>query len=153
MLDAFAKTYIQSGLAQKQRAAESSIEFIEKELNRITDSLEIAEEVLERFRAGQKTINLTSEGERILEELFELEKQLAEEEARKKYYDYLKGYIESKKDFSTVVAPSIIGIQDPLLLKLISRLSELYAQRNQMGVNAREVNPIHFLKPLIPRSI
>ena len=44
LLDAFAEAYIQGGLAQKQMAAKNSIEFIEKELKRVADSLEIVEE-------------------------------------------------------------------------------------------------------------
>ena len=53
-------------------------------------------------------------------------------ETQNKYYHYLKNYIESNQELETVIAPSAMGIQDPLLNSLILQLNELITQKSSL---------------------
>ena len=54
--------YIQQGLENKRTTADSTIVFINKQLNIIADSLSVAEEKLEKFRLTNRILDLSREG-------------------------------------------------------------------------------------------
>jgi hypothetical protein len=92
--------------------------------------VEDVKEVFQMRRGGA----LTVEGSNLFTKVSELEGQLSTEQARLNYLYYLQDYIVSNNDFSTVASPSGLGIQDPVLAGYITRLIELYSNRNKMNL-------------------
>jgi uncharacterized protein involved in exopolysaccharide biosynthesis len=80
-------------LDRKNHLASITIDYIEKQLNEISDSLSQTENNLQIFRSSNQILNVTEQANGISTQYINLQNQLAELTARKKYYDYVSGYL------------------------------------------------------------
>ena len=128
-------------LDRKNHLASFTIDYIEKQLSEISDSLKQTENNLQSFRSSNQLLNITEQANSISTQYTDLQNQLATLAARKKYYDYVSGYL-SKNDFSDMIVPASIGIPDPLLNSLMSELIAAQAQRSNLIKNNQEKNPL-----------
>ncbi|WP_185155943.1 GumC family protein, partial [Fulvivirga kasyanovii] len=122
-------------LERKNLAATRSIEFIEEQLDEISDSLKIFESQVERFKKQNIATDLEGEGLNLYEKLVKLEEQRVELKIKRNYYNYVLEYLEKDNDLNTIVPPSSVGIEDPIVTQLIANLvkeqSELQAFMGQ----------------------
>jgi capsular exopolysaccharide synthesis family protein len=49
------------------------------------------------------------------------------------YHEYLKEYLTSRNESGLIVSPSVMGIADPLIIRLVEELSQLQLQQRQLG--------------------
>ena len=141
LLNAFADTYIQYGLDLKNAISDNTIEFIDQQVIGIQDSLNYAEDLLQRFRSDNKVIDLGSKGSKLLDNMIEIENELSKEKFKLEYYNSIRRYLDRGESLSSVSIPSAIGIEDPVMNKMILDLTTLYAQRNQLESIVSESNP------------
>ncbi len=127
--------YIQQGLDFKNKTAEKTIKFIDQQLGFISDSLKNAENRLENFRLSNKLIDLSSEGTAIKTRLEDYNKEKVEAGLQKQYYEYLADYIKSRNESGEIVAPSVMGVTDQLLIGLVNELATLQNQKTQLMYN------------------
>lgn len=132
-LDTLMSAYIQQGLEWKNQAAQQTIEFIEGQLGVIRTDLSRAESNMETFRQDNRFVDLTTEGNLVLQRLerYEIEKNTLN--LQMQYYEYLKEYLTSRNESGLIVSPSVMGISDPLLIRLVEELSQLQLQQKQVG--------------------
>src|SRR5512133_1413754 len=129
------------GLEWKNRSAAKTIEFIELQLGLISDSLDRAESNMENFRLNNRFVDLTLEGTLVLERLekFEGEKNISG--LQMQYYKYLLDYIDSSEEKGSVISPSIMGVTDPVLVKLVEDFARLQQQKKQLAFTLNENVP------------
>ena len=125
--------YIRYGLENKNQTADSTISFIENQLLIIMDSLALAEKKLEVFRKDNRFIDISSEGNYIQNRLGQFESEKATFELQLRYYQYLDNYLESKDTAGSIISPSVMGITDQVLLRLVSEFSEIQKQIAEVG--------------------
>jgi capsular exopolysaccharide synthesis family protein len=140
-LNHHARAFIENGLEEKNQIASATIRFIDEQISGISDSLQEAESDFQKFRSRNKVINISTEGNYAMEKLENLVSQKSDLQRRSKYYDYLYDYIMNSTDFDDVIVPNTMGIADPSLNNLVSRLAESYATRNRLLMTARENSP------------
>jgi tyrosine-protein kinase Etk/Wzc len=129
-------------LNRKNHLASITIDYIEKQLNEISDSLSQTEDNLQSFRSSNQLLNITEQANSISNQYTDLQNQLAALAARKKYYDYVSGYLSKNDNFSNMIVPASIGIPDPLLNSLMSDLIAAQAQQSNLVKNNQEKNPL-----------
>lgn len=129
-------------LDRKNHLATITIDYIEKQLNEISDSLNQTENNLQRFRSSNQLLNINEQANSISSQYTDLQNQLAALVARKKYYDYVSGYLSKNDNFSNIIVPASIGIPDPLLNSLMSELIAAQAQRSNLINSNQEKNPL-----------
>ncbi|MCG8701170.1 MAG: hypothetical protein MI922_24160, partial [Bacteroidales bacterium] len=140
-LNKLSEIYIRSNLKDKNITSENTINFIDEQINGIIDSLEITGLRLQKFRSTNKVINLSEEGSFLFKKMQDLQTERAALEIKDKYYGYLLEYVNMKNDFSDVVAPSVVGIQDQLLSELVSNLNKLNLERRNLNLSVFENSP------------
>lgn len=140
-LNKLSEVYIRTNLENKNLTSYNTLKFIDEQLKEIIDSLETAGMNLQEFRSKNNLIDLTKEGNLLLDQLESLKTEKTKLEVNQRYYEYLRDYINNKNDFSEVVAPSVIGIQDALLNSLVSKLNELYLQKKTLSFNIHKNAP------------
>ena len=123
-LNTLMSTYLEQELSEKNEVYANTIKFIDSQVSGVADSLKFFEKELEAFRSQNKTINLSSEGAAVYDQLSELEGQLKNEEFKRKYYKSLSDYL-IRENYKDLVVPSGIGIDDPILNGLIQNLMTL----------------------------
>ena len=140
-LNSHAKTFIESGLEEKNRTANATIEFIDRQISGISDSLQEAESDFQEFRSQNRLINISSEGNYAMEKLESLIAQKSNYQRMIKYYDYLYDYIQNKDEFQDVIVPSTMGITDQSLNNLVKQLSDAYTARSRLRMTTTENSP------------
>lgn len=139
--------YIKQGLELKNKASELTINFIDSQLGIISDSLVRAERNMENFRLGNRLIDISQEGASIQAKLERIDNEKATLLLQKRYYEYLRNYIESRNETGDIIAPSVVMREsDNLLIQLVNELSQLQKQKNQMAMSLNESQmPVRFL--------
>ena len=141
-LNKLMEVFIRSDLDEKNQTAINTIKFIDNLLMEITDSLASAESNLMQFRQSNKIIDISKEGSAVLEKLESFQQEKSQLDIKLKYYHYLLDYVTSKSDFKDIIAPSVVGINDPVLMSLLTQLSDLYSKKAELLFAAKENNPL-----------
>ncbi len=135
--------YIQNGLDEKNQTSINAIIFIDEQLGFVTDSLARTEDLLQNFRMNNKLFNFSQEGNAVFERLTQLQSEKLAITTQLNYYEYLQKYIENESTLNQIVAPSVIGVADPLLNSLVNDLTKLSAEKILLSSNSNpEKNPI-----------
>ncbi|PKP27600.1 MAG: hypothetical protein CVU06_01545 [Bacteroidetes bacterium HGW-Bacteroidetes-22] len=140
-LNTLTNEYLARGLNKKNMIAIKTIEFIDRELIGIRDSLTLAEVQLENFRRDNQIMQLDVEAQQVFEYMKDLDKQKAELLMKGKYYKYLKTYIEERNDIDDLVVPSSMGVEDPLLTQLLADLTHLHEEKSALLLTSTRKNP------------
>lgn len=152
-LNKLMEVYLDYGLGIKNETTDQTIEFIEQQLSTISDSLKIAENDLENFRLANKLIDISSEGTIIKDKLERIDAEKTNTIMQKSYYEYLRNYVESKNENTDIIAPSVMGVTDQLLIKLVDELSVLQKQKRQLSINLYEsTEPLQIIETNISNA-
>lgn len=127
-LDKLAAIFLNYNLEKKNKEANRTIEFIDKQLVGVTDSLAITEENLQKFRSKKMVMNLSAQGQVIIDQAMKLENEKARLAIEYDYYLYLAQYLSKDNIGEVPIAPATIGITDPGLTKLVMDLAEVQGQ-------------------------
>ena len=134
-LNKLMEVYIRQGLEDKNRTADSTINFINKQLLTIADSLKKAEDDLQNFRLINKLVDITKEGVDIQEKLKKLDNDKTQLKLQIQYYNYLKLYIDSKNDSGDIISPSTVGVTDNVISGLVKDLALIQIKRKELLMN------------------
>lgn len=133
--------YSAQNLDRKNHLASITVDYIEKQLSEISDSLNQTEDNLQRFRSSHQLLNITDQAAGISAQYMDLQNQLAELVSRKRYYDYVSDLLKNN-NFANIMLPASMGISDQLLNTLMSDLIAAQAQRSNLIENNQERNPL-----------
>lgn len=134
------EVFIGSNLAEKNLEAERTINFINNQLQKISDSLVIAGNKLQEFRSKNRIMNISDQGTQVLEQAVRLEDEKSRLMLQSDYFNYLNRYLKKDLTKDKVAAPSTIGISDPSLVRLVAQLSQLQSEYFSLGGGER--NPL-----------
>ena len=131
-LDMLIEKYISNSLEEKNHLATKTIEPLDFQLADISESLGSSEQELQDIRRTSSVMNIDEKAGNIYNQRQEAETQRDEIERRRSYLVQMQDYFESDKDSTGFLAPSAMGLQDPLLSGLIEQLTTLNAERQQI---------------------
>jgi len=136
------EVYSNQNLDRKNHIASITIDYIEKQLGEISDSLSMTENNLQQFRSANQILNVAEQSTGISAQYVSLQNQRAELVTRKRYYDYVADYLANNDDFSNMIVPASMGIPDQILTNLMTELIAAQAQRANLVENKQERNPL-----------
>jgi len=140
-LNKLMEVYILQGLEIKNQTAEKTIEFIDGQIGTISDSLRIVENSLENFRLSNRLIDLSREGSFIQNRLENYENERSSLLLQKRYYEYLKDYVDSRNETGDIVSPGAMGVTNAPLERLVIELATLQQQKSRLKLNISEDLP------------
>ncbi len=144
--------FVLHNLNRKNEQAVKTIDFIQKQLENIADSLLITENALEKFRKENRVMDISAQASTLIDRVNELEQEEAMLKVKSDYYNYLKEYLE-KGGEKTLISPTTMGIEDPNVTRLVAELGEF--QRKQIdypeGTPAYKIqeNKINSIKKIL----
>lgn len=141
-LNKLTELYIKKGLQEKNQKAASIIEFIDKQLEGVSDSLQKTESTMQIFKQKNRTLDISAEGIILLDKLTEFHKYSEQQKNKITYYKYLREQLSLKNDASSITAPSIMNISDPVLLSYLDKYSTLITEREMLDYSVRNDIPI-----------
>ena len=132
-LNTLCREYMAKGLEKKNLVATRTINFIDGELQGISDSLDASERALMQFRTNKEIMNLDDEARSVFEKMMELQDEKATLMVRAKYLQNMKEYIEQNQKLDELIVPATMGIDNVILNDLTRKLTELYMKRTDMA--------------------
>ncbi|MEO5570899.1 MAG: polysaccharide biosynthesis tyrosine autokinase [Bacteroidia bacterium] len=140
ILNTIMKVYIDVDVKDKAQIASLTIKFVDQQLDSTNRDLSEVEHQLQEFKEKHKTVDLSEEAKAILEKINVVETDRVKTAIEIKSLDNLLGYISSNKDL-TSMAPSSLGIPDPLLVALIQKYQEQQARRKSLSYGMKNDAP------------
>jgi capsular exopolysaccharide synthesis family protein len=141
-INALMESFIEYDLQEKNRNAENTLKFIEQQLTYLEDSLKKAQLELQKFKVQNKLVDVSAEFANILGKMNRLEEQGKDLDFELSYYESIERYISNKgMDYTQVIAPSVVGIPDPLLNGLIQTLVNLSQDRRKLLAVVNDNHP------------
>lgn len=141
-INALMQSYIEYDLNEKNKIQENTIDFIESQLGFLEDSMKAKERELLDFKVDNQLLDISAEFSSILSKMNSLDERNGELDFQLQYFEEIRQYMVRKsKDFSDVVAPSVIGVPDPLLNGLIQTLVTLSQDRRKLLATVNENHP------------
>jgi capsular exopolysaccharide synthesis family protein len=131
-LNSLSKSFINRELNQRNEIAASKEAFIREQLESISDSLSRAESKLQQFKQGANAVDLTRTATNTLDQLQRLETEKGQLSVNLKYYQSLLQYINDSEAIDKIVAPSVAGINDPLLSENLLELKRLNTEKTRL---------------------
>src|SRR5690606_12376603 len=139
-LNTLMEVYLDKELEEKTRVASNTVDFIDSQISGVADSLDYTSANLQNYRANNRTYNIGTEGNTIFAQLSELERNLSQEKYKREYYRKLQEYLV-REEYSEILVPSGLGIDDPILNSLIENLIALQAERSRFLATQTEASP------------
>jgi tyrosine-protein kinase Etk/Wzc len=140
-LNELAKVYINYSLSEKNLVAENTIRFIDNQLAIITDSLSTSENKFTNFRTNNQVVDLAQKGGIVMQKQENLESDKAMLQMRVDYLHNLSNDMNDAKKMKKIVAPSVLGINDPTLNALVLKLSDQYSRREVLSFTINDKAP------------
>ena len=131
-IDELAKTYLLQNLEKKNEVAENSIRFINEQLANLQASLQVSEGAITDFRQENKFVDVNSYATQLMGRISEYEQHAMELRLKETYFDYLIRYIHENIEKDAVIAPTMMGVNEPILMNLVQQLNELRIQRGEL---------------------
>ena len=129
-LNKLIEVYKSENLKEKTQKAKNTIDFIDSQISSVEDSLTQAQNNLQQFRMNNELIKPDKQEEGgIYEKLDEFQQQKNENTLKIRYLNHLLEQIKQDKNLKSVTPPSAIGIENSVLLNLITELRELYQKK------------------------
>ena len=132
-------TFLADNLNRKNDAANKTIQFIDEQLKGVSKSLTTSESQMTNFRQSNKIVDVSSHTSDLLGKATKYDGQQAELKLREDYLTYLTKYLKTNLEDGAIVAPSSLGLSEPMLMKLVEQVNELYNQRSDLT----EANPYY----------
>lgn len=139
-LDALMETYLELELFEKNEIANRTINFIDSQVAGVSDSLTFFEDKLQNYRSENKIYNLSNESSTVFTQLTEIETQLSQENLKRRYYQTLQDYLV-RENYTEIMVPSGLGIDDPYLNGLIENLLSVQVERSRLMATQTELSP------------
>ncbi|MBE0675154.1 MAG: polysaccharide biosynthesis tyrosine autokinase [Bacteroidales bacterium] len=127
-------------LNKKNEEANRRIQFIDNQLVGISDSLSLTENRLQQFRSSHRVMDLSAQGQAIIQQVTVLENERARLNLEANYYDYLSDYLSKDETGEIPRIPITMGITDPGLTRLVEELADLQEQLSARGAGG--MNPL-----------
>lgn len=121
-------TYIDYELDKQQQKGRKTIDFIDKQIGTVSDSLQKVESSMEQFRGvSGGMISTANTQDALFQERSRLEDERSTILRRRNYCASVLDKIRTSKDLRNVPAPSSSGIDDPVLNNLVIEITKLSA--------------------------
>jgi capsular exopolysaccharide synthesis family protein len=136
MLNTIAKVYIDLDIQDKASVAALTLKFVDEQLSNTGTALSSTEQEMQNFKERNKTVDLSEESKAILQKLNDLDVERVKNNIETSALENLYTYVYSNNDI-TNLAPTSMGIPDPLLVELITSYQSLQSKRKaaSYGVN------------------
>ncbi len=131
-INALLGTYLEDNLDKKNIVASRTMQFIDNQLNNVSKSLEVSEGELTSFRQRNQIVDVTSHSSEIMGKATSYDAEKSTLKLKENYLDYLTKYLKSNMDEGSVVAPSSLGLTEPMLMSLVQQINELQLKRSEV---------------------
>jgi capsular exopolysaccharide synthesis family protein len=138
-MNAFFSVVAEKGLEEKNETLENTIAFIDEQMEWVSDSLDFYQTIIDSMKLRNRDVSGGTDI--IYKKLDDLEDRRAEVMLNERYLDYLVNYFEQNAT-GEVFAPSLIGLQVPLLEDWVSQFIKFKLTEKNYRFLENSQNPL-----------
>ena len=118
-------------LEDKNRYAINTIKFIDSTLKSIKNDLNLAGNDLKKYVKNKTILNLDDPTSKLYEKITDVDLQKNQINQKQLYYRQLQKYLENRKNYEDLPAPTVVGIDDPTIVGKVSQITKLAIERKK----------------------
>ena len=127
-----AKTYIAYYIDTKAKAADTTVNFLEKQIGEVSSKLSESENNIQDYRDSNSIVNIRQETETDLRKISQLKIQKTNDEMNLAAINDLYNYVKSGEANFLELAPNFQAYTDLLSTEIIKNIKKLQADRNDL---------------------
>ncbi len=139
-LNTLVQVYLKNDILEKNKIASSTAVFIQNQLETISSELKSIENQRQDFKISKGITDVSSESEMVLNYVNIKDKELSNFNLKLSFINYLQEYVKENNSIADI-APSSLGVDDPLLISLISKITDLEIEKQQIELEKKGENP------------
>lgn len=132
LVNRLSQAYIYDYIESKYKAAGTTVSFLDKQIDNITQRLSQSEQQIEQYRDDKSITNIRQETETDLRAIAQMKIQLANEKMTLKAMDELYRYVEGGKDNFLELAPNFEAFTDLLSTEIVKNIKKLQAEKKDL---------------------
>lgn len=132
IVNAIAEAYIKDYVGEKYAAADTTVDFLNKEVADYNNKLTASEGAMENFRKKNNVVNLKQEAETGLRSIAELRNKRAGLEMDLKAIDSLDNYVKKGRGHFEDLATNFTTFNDLLSTELLKKIKSLQSDRHDL---------------------
>lgn len=140
-MNAIAEAYIELVLKEKNQTIQNTLNFIDAQLSELADTLKGVELRMQTLNKQGNIFDFSEMALKTNAKLEELEKEKASLLMKQKYYYYLQDYLLNNYDIKDLIAPTLMGVDEPQVIKFIDELYQYYKELMAFSFAGKEKNP------------
>jgi tyrosine-protein kinase Etk/Wzc len=140
-LNALCSVYIEADYQTKLSSITKSQAFLRKQIKETERALNDKEHLAQKLKDDSKIYDLDAAAGYTYEQILVLQEQKEKYLLQQKYYTLVVNYVENHSDMSELVAPSLMGIDDPMVASIVTNLSKIYVEKAQQDFSITSENP------------
>ena len=140
-LNELAKAYNRGLLNDKNRLAVNTLAFLEDRISLVQHELDSIEKTIQQYRSKKGVIDLSEQGRMFLQNVGINDNKVVDISMKLAVLDQIEKYV-LQKDKQSGIAPSTLGVSDPVLSNLVQTLSEKELQYQNQKQTVGEGNTI-----------
>jgi len=131
VVNGVAAAYITDGVLDRFRTADTTVDFLNRQLRDYKSRLTASEQAIEGYRDAKNIINIRQETETDLRQIADLKKQLSSVHMNVLAIDSLNRYVRQNPDFLKS-APNFEAFNDLLSTEIIKKMKQLQGDRREL---------------------
>lgn len=132
IVNTLANVYINDYVDEKFSSADTTVDFLNKELDTYSDKLSASESSIENYRTDNNIINFRQETETDLRKIADLKKQLASVKMNLDAINDLNKYVKNGKNNFDELAPNFEAFNDLLSTEMVKKTKELQREKKDL---------------------
>ncbi|ADB42356.1 GumC family protein [Spirosoma linguale] len=141
LLKQLIEEYNQAAVVDKNLVAASTLDFIEDRLRLISGELTTVEKDVESYKTSQGITDLSTQAQSFLQTVQANDAQLNQVNIQLGSLNDIERYVTSK-GATRGAAPATLSLSDPVLLGLVTKVSELESQHDLLARTTSDRNPL-----------
>lgn len=135
------ESYCNRDYNNKLSSLTKSLAFLRKQISETQSELTDRELIAQRLKEDTKIYDLDAAADNTYQQILVLQEEKERFKLQENYYDLVITYIQKHRAFSDLVAPSLMGIDDPMVASIVKNLKEIYVMKAKKEFSAQDNNP------------
>ncbi len=141
-LNKLVEVYIAQNLDEKNQKLIRIIDFIDRQLDEVTDSLAYTENKLLAYKQQSKLVSISQKASLISSKYNNIKEEIRNLKLKINYFNYIRSDFEENTDINSIMSPEIVGIADATLSGLLNKLTGKILERESFNAYTKKNIPI-----------
>ena len=140
-INTLAKLYILQGLEEKNEMAKNTIRFIQDQITKTSDTLDIIEKDLAIFKESNPNLDIINKDFGAFFQKQKVDGDISINQIHLSYYNELLTYLQKSEKTDNIISPTSVGVTNSELNSLINSLLTLNSEKKKLELSTTKSHP------------